>query len=47
MPKILVENLPVKTYVNAEVEVEDGPEHTPAGADNGRGEGREVEARRR
>jgi hypothetical protein len=28
MPKILVENLPVKTYVNAEVEVEDGPDHT-------------------
>lgn len=28
MPKILVENLPVKTYVNAEVEYEDGPDHT-------------------
>ncbi len=28
MPKILVENLPVRTYVNAEVEVEDGPDST-------------------
>jgi hypothetical protein len=28
MPKILVENLPVKTYVNAEIEIEDGPDHT-------------------
>ncbi len=28
MPKILVGNLPVTAYVNAEVEYEDGPEHT-------------------
>lgn len=28
MPKTLVSNLPVTTYVNAEVEYDDGPDHT-------------------